>query len=380
MLYGVFMGLRYEQSGVNIELGDDASRVLYNAAKVTWDYRKDKVGEVFCPFDDFSGLRAVRIGGLPDDAIMSFGFDGIGTKTELAERTGRHDTVAYDLLAMVCDDAVVRGGEPALVGSILVLRSLGEDGNSYIDFVKQLAKGYIEAAKAANVAVINGEIAELGARVQGRGAFNYNWGAGCVWFARKNRLFKGDEIKVGDKLVALREKGPRSNGLSLFRKILTDIYGSDWDVAAACEGYADKILHPSQIYSAAIVDMFGGFDSEPQADVHGVAHITGGGVPGKVGRMLKPSGLGAYFKDLYKPCEIMLTMQQLGDVSDEDAYGTWNMGQGGVVATPEPDNVLRVAKKHGIHAKVVGEVTEEPGIIIKSKGLKAPNKELKFAA
>lgn len=379
MLHGVFMA-DYKQSGVNIELGDDASKVLYNAAKHTWDYRKGRIGEIFCPFDDFSGLRAVRIGGLPEDAIMSFGFDGIGTKVELAERTGRHDTVAYDLLAMVCDDAVVRGGEPALVGSILDVRSLGEDDNSYIDFVKQLAKGYIEAAKAANVAILNGEIAELGARVQGKGVFNYNWGAGCVWFARKNRLFKGNEIKKGDKLVALRENGPRSNGLSLFRKILADNYGPNWDENAVCEGYADKILHPSQIYSAAIVDMFGGFDSEPQADVHGVAHITGGGVPGKVGRMLKPSGLGAHFDDLYKPCDIMLTMQQLGDVSDENAYGTWNMGQGMMIATPEPDNALRVAENHNIHAKVVGEVVEEPGITIKSKGLMTPKVELKFAA
>ena len=187
----------YESAGVNIELGDDASKVLYEAARHTWSNRSGRVGEIYTPFDDFSGLRAVKIGGLPEDTVMSFGFDGIGTKVELAERMGKHDTVAYDLFAMVCDDAMVRGGEPALVGSILDVRSLGGNGTSYIDFVKQLAKGYIEAAKDANVAVINGEIAELGARIKGRGVFNYNWGAGCVWFAREGRLFKGDEIKRG---------------------------------------------------------------------------------------------------------------------------------------------------------------------------------------
>lgn len=179
----------YADSGVNIELGDDASRVLYEAAKLTWENRKGKLGEVVELFEDFAGLRGVNVGGLPADAFMNLSFDGVGTKIEIAERRQRHDTVAFDLFAMVCDDAVVRGAEPVLVGSILDVRSLGEkipEGEvSYIDFVKQLAAGYIAAAKAAGVAVVNGEVAELGTRVQGYGPFNYNWGAGVLWFARK---------------------------------------------------------------------------------------------------------------------------------------------------------------------------------------------------
>ncbi|MDP2946521.1 MAG: AIR synthase related protein [Nanoarchaeota archaeon] len=156
---------------------------------------------------------------------MNIGFDGVGTKMELAERVNDHNTIAFDLFAMVCDDAVVRGAEPVLIGSILDVNSLGKDGENYIEQVRQLAKGYVEAAREANVAIVNGEVAELGNRVGGFGSFNYNWGAGVVWFAKKNNLFTGREIKVGDAVVAFKENGFRSNGLSLVRNIQRGIWG-----------------------------------------------------------------------------------------------------------------------------------------------------------
>src|SRR3989338_10254342 len=107
--------ITYADSGVNIELGDDASKVLYEAGKLTWKNRKGRLGEVVEIFEDFTGLRAINVGGLPADTYMNIGFDGVGTKMELGERIAKHDTVAYDLFAMVCDDAVVRGAEPVLI-------------------------------------------------------------------------------------------------------------------------------------------------------------------------------------------------------------------------------------------------------------------------
>ena len=361
----------YVDAGVNIDLGDDASRVLYEAARKTWENRKGKLGEVVELFPDFSGLRAIHVGGLPKGTYMNLSFDGVGTKMELGERIGKHDTVAYDLFAMVCDDAVVRGAEPVIVGSILDIRSLGSKGKSYIDFVKELAVGYIGAAKKANVAVVNGEIAELGARVNGFGEFNYNWGAGVVWFGHVGGLLSGYEIREGDSIVSLREEGFRSNGLSLFRKIAYAVHGDNWhEKEFNGKSIAELALTPSRIYAKAVVDMFGGIDGERKAEIHGVCHITGGGIPGKLGRALKPSGLSA-FVDPYQPSDFILHVQDMGNTPDREAYKTWNMGQGMLIITPEPDKVIKVASGHGIQGRLSGEIlkTESPKIVIVNKGV-----------
>jgi phosphoribosylformylglycinamidine cyclo-ligase len=359
----------YADSGVNIDLGDNVSKILYNAAKKTWNNRKGRLGEIIVPFDDFTGVRAIDVSNLPLGTLMNIGFDGVGTKMELAERVRNHRTIAYDLFAMVCDDAVVRGAEPVLIGSILDVNSLGTSDKPFIEEVKQLAEGYIGAARAANVAVINGEVAELGKRVGGFGNFNYNWGAGVVWFAKKDKMFTGREIKKGDSLVGLREDGFRSNGLSLVRRIMQDNYGDNWHETILKKGnknLAELALIPSKIYSAAVVDMFGGYNGELKTEVHGVAHITGGGIPGKLGRILKVSGLGALINSPFEPSEFIRYIQKLGKVSDFEAYKTWNMGQGMIIITPKPKEVIEIAANYGIQAKKIGEVTKEEGIKIKN--------------
>jgi phosphoribosylformylglycinamidine cyclo-ligase len=373
-------GITYSESGVDIELGDEASDILYSAARETWSNRSGRLGEVISPFDDFSGLRAIDVSALPPNTLMGMGFDSIGTKTELAERINKHNTIAFDLFAMVCDDAVVRGGEPIVMGSVLEINSLGRGEASNISLVKQLATGYIQAAKEANVAVINGELAEVGSRVQGFGGFNYNWGAGLIWFANKNRIFTGAKISPSDAVVGLSEDGLRSNGLSLVRKIFETTHGQNWhEVKINDHSLAEVALKPSRIYSRALVEMFGGVDAEPKATVHGVAHITGGGVPGKLGRVLKPTKFGAILDDLFEPAEIMKYCQHHGNIPDREAYRTWNMGQGMIVITPEPDEVMKISGKFGIESKIVGNVSEDPGIIITNKGLNS-NQEptLKF--
>lgn len=344
------------------------SQIFYEAARKTWGNRQGKLGEVVELFKDFSGLRAVKVGGLPEDTYCNLGFDGIGTKIELAERACRHDTVAYDLFAMVCDDAVVRGAEPVVIGSVIDFKSLGAD-NSYIHYIQEMADGYVNAAKEANVAVLNGEIAELGYRVHGFGSFNYNWCAAVLWFARKGRMLTGKEIKAGNKIVALKEDSFRSNGLTLVRTILGTVYGYNWhNEHFNGKKLAELVLKPSRIYCKAVVDMFGSLNSEPKTEVHGVSHITGGGIPEKLGRTLLPSGFGACLDDLFEPTELMLYCQEKGNVSDAKAYSAWNMGQGMLIITPKPDEVIRIAKEHNIESKVAGEIVSKPGIVVKSKG------------
>jgi len=184
---------------VNIELGDDVSRMLYEASKLTHDNRPGLLVEFH---ESFSGLRAIPASVLKDigNVYMNLAFDGVGTKVEVSERLDDHSVVAHDLFAMVCDDAVVRGAEPVAIGSILDVRQLNDTEHTR-SAVRQLGQGYVKAAKAAKVVVVNGEVAELGDRVGGYGDFNYNWGAAVLWFAHRERLLTGHQIPANRGLL-----------------------------------------------------------------------------------------------------------------------------------------------------------------------------------
>lgn len=360
--------IMYQHAGVDVSLGSQASRIMYEAARQTWDNRKGRWGEIIVPYDDFSGLRAIDVSMLPSGTLMNLGFDGVGTKIEIAERVDDHRTIAYDLFAMVCDDAVIRGAEPVLIGSILDVNRLSAGGEALFR-VQQLAEGYVGAAKAAGVAVVNGEIAEMGYRVGGFGDFCYNWGAAVVWFARRERLITGHAVQPGDTIVGLQEQGFRSNGLSLARKAWTLHYGEDWHREEwKGQNLGRAMLCPSQIYSPVILAMTGGLEAEPVVRIHAAAHITGGGLPEKLGRALRPSRCGAVLDSILEPPELMLHGQAVAGISDDEAYRAWHMGQGMVVITPEPLRVIEVAHSFGVHAQNMGTVVSEPYIRMHSRG------------
>lgn len=368
----------YASAGVDVDVEAEASRIMYEASKETFKNRRGLIGEIVAPFDDFAGLKMVAAGALPPDTYFSMGFDTVGTKVEIAERVQRYDTIAHDLFAMVCDDALIRGGEPVLVGSNLDIKSLGSD-ERYLPIIRELAKGYVEAAREANVAIINGEIAQMGTLMTGYGDFPFHWGAACVWFAKKKDILTGSEIKKGDAVVMLKEDGFRGNGWSLVRKIFKNAHGDAWHTHAHDGSTLGELaLTPSRIYSRFVVGLHGGFDTPGTSPLHGVAHTTGGGVPEKLARVLRPSALGARLTDLYDPPEIMTYCQRLGGVTDRDAYRVWNMGQGMALITSDPDAVLAEAKVKGVEAKLAGEIVEGPCITVVSKGIEMQGKELSF--
>lgn len=382
--YGMTERISNPIQDVNIELGDDTSRMLYEASKLTHGNRPGLVREAH---ESFSGFRSIPLSYFQDkdpfNLEINLGFDGVGTKVEVAERMDDHSTVAHDLFAMVCDDAVVRGAEPLAIGTILDVRQL-DDTEHTREALRQLAYGYIAAASLARVAIVNGEVAELGSRVGGFGTFNYNWGAAILWAAHKDRILTGHQIQPGDKLVGLQEHGFRSNGITDVRKAMLETYGDDWhnmiDKSLGNRVLGALVQAPSIIYSGFMSDITGGHDinKDPLARVTGVAHITGGGQPSKLGRMLEPSGLGVEIADPNTPPAIMLKMQELRGFSDATAYGKWHMGPGMVIATPEPEKVLEAAEERGIVAREIGIVTEKPGIRIRNLGAASDSKWLEF--
>ncbi|MBI5226286.1 hypothetical protein HY994_03535 [Candidatus Micrarchaeota archaeon] len=344
----------YQKAGVDVLAGDSASAAFYRVSKTTWQFRKGH-GRVEIPVDDFSGLRYIDVSNLKN-TVMGHNLDGIGTKAEIAERLKKFDTLGFDLLAMVCDDAVIRGAEPVAVGNVLDVSRIEAKP------MAQLASGLERAAKMANVSIINGEIAELGKKVGGFGAFRLNWAASCIWLAKKDRLLDGLQVKAGQTIITLKEEGFRSNGLSLARKIMEHHSGGQWHEEH--KRLAGDMLHPSKIYTRFAVSLFGGLDDKPVTSVSAMAHITGGGIYGKLARALKPSGLGAELTELYPPCKAMKVLMELGHVKKDEAYKTWNMGNGLMIVTDQPDAVLKQAKFLNLDAKVAGTVKTEPGINI----------------
>ena len=371
----------YSDAGVHTELKKKVSEIFYKKSKETWDNRKGKIGEVFIPYDNFSGIRTVNVSMLPPGTLMGSGADGVGTKVEIAERVNNHKTIAYDLVSMVCDDEIVRGAEPVFLLSDFSVNYLHE---GCLSAINELAEGYVNAAKEANVAILNGEVAELGKRVGGYGNFNYNWNAIVNWFVNKDKMFTGFEIREGDSIIGLKENGFRSNGLSLVRKIMEENYGYYWHFKDKDKNHdsemkmAKEVLTPSKIYTKAFLDIYGGYKEDSKVKINGVVNITEGGIPEKLSRVLKPSGLGAVIEDSFSPPDIMLHVQKIGNVSDKEAYKTWNMGQGLIIISPEPEKVIYFSEKNNTESKKIGYVVREPKIRINSKGAFSSGTELVF--
>ena len=368
------MGLTYKDAGVDIQLGDDASEIMYNASKLTWKNRRGKIGAVDEEFPGFFSLRTVDFSNLPPGTVGGHNQDGVGTKIEVAERVGRHDTVAQDLFAMVCEDAAARGAEPIIVGTTLTMNRIN------VDVVRELAKGMILAASHAGVAVTNGELAELGNRIAGYGDYVYNWEGTVFWLANRERLLTYNRVEIGDAIVSFRENGFRSNGLSLVRRIFNSRYGSEWHkVDFGGMTFGEAVLTPSVIYTSLIVSLTGGVSAEPKCKISAFTHITGGGIPGKLGRVLSVTMKGARLTNLFTPPPIMLQCQADGGILLAEAYRTWNMGNGLLCITPEPERVIEVANLFGFEARIAGEIIDSPNIIIKPPQGLGCEMELSFA-
>ena len=355
----------YEESGVNISEGDKASRIAYEAAKSTFPGRKGMIGEPVMQDGGFAGL--IDMG----DFYLVQNDDGIGTKEMIAEAIGKYDTLGYDLLAMVIDDAACVGAEVITCSNTMDVKKVISEK------VEKLMEGFKTACLAHNVVIPGGEIAELNTMV------NHNlWNATSVGVVEKHKVITGEKVKVGDKIITLRSDGFRSNGFSLVRHILEKHFGEDAYMHPYEEespapilsnhtvekSWGAKVLTPSKIYYSLIMDLHGRFKEQGKVDIHGIVHITGGGIEGNVPRVLKNSAsakesgvkLGATLTNLFPPHEMMTRLQQMGNVSDEEAYRVWNMGNGMMIIVDEKDvdTVLERAGEYGIDAQVAGEVDD----------------------
>jgi len=223
-------------------------------------------------------------------------------------------------------------------------------------------KGLSKACLEQKIVVPGGEIAELKGHVNG-----YTWNATAVGIVDKKKFIDGRSIKPGDEIIALESPNFRSNGFTLLRAVLTKKYGKNWHLKTfRGKRWGDIALAPSVVYHAGMLSLIGRFGEKPRMRVKGLAHITGGGLPGNAPRMFGNKPLGILFDKLPLPPAAMLELQKLGNVSDREAYETWNMGIGMMLIAENTQGALALLKKAGFKASVVGKVTKNPGVILKS--------------
>ncbi|NJP04031.1 hypothetical protein HC823_02115 [Candidatus Gracilibacteria bacterium] len=349
--------LTYADSGVDISAGEIASKNAYQNAKTTFPSRKGMLGEPFALDGGFSG--ALDFG----DFLLIQNDDGTGTKSEIAERIGKFDTLGEDLLAMVADDAICVGAE---VVSVTNTFDVPKVDPKILDI---LTKGLADACIKEKIVIPGGEIAEVPGAVD-----KMVWNATAVGVVKKEKFITGKEVKPGQDIIGLKGRVLRSNGVSLARKILEVRFGDDWHNVEWKNGmsWGEILLTPSKIFHRTVLDAFlGDFESKRKIDVSGIVHITGGGIPGNVPRIFPDKSIGAQFDDLHEPHEALKDLQKLGDIDEAECYRTWHCGTAMMIVcdTDKTESICNALNKKDpeIEAKKVGEITSSGTIEVVSK-------------
>lgn len=340
----------YRESGVDIEAGDRASGKAYAHAMATFKSRKGMTGSAVAEEGGFAGL--IDMGGF----YLVQNDDGTGSKMELACAMRKFDTLGYDLLAMVVDDAICTGAEVISVSNTIDVPKVDEK------MIDSLMAGLSKACQEQKIIIPGGEIAEVPGATT-----SPVWNATSVGIIEKGRELKAETIAVGDAVIALFSSGARSNGFSLIRKILSTRYGEDWHKQTWKDSTWGKVLlTPSIVYHGALLTLLGRFGEERLVEIKTLTHITGGGIAGNFRRTLKKSGLGAALTDLWEPHDFYKDLVELGGVETAEAYRVWNMSTGmlAVVDPADADATVNGLKKQNIQAKQVGVVTKKSDILI----------------
>ncbi len=355
------MGKMYKQSGVDISMGDKCSALAYAAAKKTFAARKGMIGAPVNIEGGFTG--ALDFG----DFYLVQNCDGVGSKIAIAEALGKFDTIGYDLLAMVCDDAVCVGAETISITNTIDTNKVSEK------VIGPLMEGLRKACVEQKIVVPGGEIAEMPDLVKGN-----TWNSSALGIVEKKKFILGKDVKPGDKIIGLKNSGFRSNGFSLVRHVLKNKFGANWVTKPynSKMSWGEAVLTPSLIYSNALLELLGRYGKKRVCNIKALAHVTGGGIPGNITRVL--GKFGADLDNLWEPDPVMVQLQDFGKVVDSEAYEVWNMGIGMILVSNEFKKIEAALKKHGIKAKIIGEVSKKPGVRLTSQGFYEKGKVLEF--
>jgi phosphoribosylformylglycinamidine cyclo-ligase len=324
------MGLTYRDAGVDIDAGDELVRRIGPACKAT--HRP----ELLSSLGGFAALAS-----LPSryrEPVLVTGTDGVGTKLKLAIDHDRHDQVGQDLVAMCVNDVLVTGAEPFLFLDYYAT------GRLDVDVAERVIKGIAHGCALAGCALVGGETAEMpGFYAKG----DYDLAGFCIGVVERSAIVDGSKLAAGDVLIGLASSGPHSNGYSLIRRVLED---------ARIERDAkliDTLMAPTRIYAKSVLGLLA------EQPVHGMAHITGGGIVENLPRMFADGSLQALIDmDAWRRPDVFAWLQQAGNIAEDEMLRTFNCGIGFILAVPAAaaDAALANLRAAGENAAVIGRL------------------------
>lgn len=334
----------YRAAGVDIDAGDLAVERIKPLVAMT--RRPEVIGGI----GGFGGLFAADA--LGPGRMLVATTDGVGTKALIARRMAQYDTIGLDLVAMCVDDLVCQGAEPLFLLDYLAVGALDPDRAAAI------VGGVAEGCRQAGCALLGGEMAEHPGVME---PDEFDLAGFAVGVVDRDRVVTGEGIAAGDVLIGLASPNLRSNGFSLARRVLLEV--ADRDLHDPAWAGADRplgavLLDPSVIYAPVVRQVL------TAHDVGGIVHVTGGGLPGNLPRIL-PEGLGAVIdRGAWVRPRIMAEIQRLGGVTDDELARVFNCGIGMVLVVPptDVDVVLATLTAAGAPAGPIGEV--RPGGIV----------------
>ncbi len=328
----------YKDSGVDIEAGDVASQSAQQQSRQTYRAEVTEIGGIAAFDARFATYKKPLLLGATD---------GVGTKLKIAIELQKHDSIGIDLVAMCVNDLVRRGAEPLVFLPYVAMQKIVPE------IAQQIMEGVVAGCQLANCSIIGGETAELTDIYQ---QDEYDLAATAIGVVEKTDLITGAAITRGDVVIGIPSSGIHSNGYTLVRKLLLSTY-SLYDKPELLRGrtLGEVLLTPTRIYVREVLVVL-----RAGVPVHGIAHITGSGLPGKLGAII-PEGCTAQLKPAsWERHPVFTLIQQEGQIAEEEMFHALNMGIGMCLVVPARSaaSVLKQLPD----ARQIGEIVTSKGI------------------
>ncbi len=333
----------YKDAGVDIDAGNQFAGILKKIVRST--FRPEVLSEV----GGFAGLFSLNTEKYKNPVLVS-STDGVGTKLRIAAMLNKHDTIGIDLVAMCVNDIIVQGAEPLFMLDYIATGKIRQE------ILLEVINGIIKGCSESGCSLIGGETAEMPSFYKDG---EYDLAGFVVGVVNREDIIDGSTITVGDKLIGIASNGLHSNGYSLVRKIFFDQLQMNVDeyVKEFNKTLGEELITPTRIYAKTIANLLRDFD------IHGMAHITGGGLLDNIDRIL-PHGCAAHIKrGSWDVHPVFSYVREKGGVTENEMYRTFNNGIGMVlvVADGDADDILLRLKGLKENAFIIGEILDYPG-------------------